>query len=125
MVDRWLAFVEREVAAERERLTQAERDVIAERRRQVSAEGWTPEHDDEHTRGELAIAAAHLATAGSDATVEDPHGVEDWNCVVRARSRPDLRRDAVQAGALILAEIERLDRADALLAARSRKENQQ
>lgn len=23
-------------------------DVAAERRRQVEAEGWTPEHDDEH-----------------------------------------------------------------------------
>lgn len=32
--------------------TRAVRDVIAERRRQVDAEGWTPEHDDEHGAGE-------------------------------------------------------------------------
>lgn len=32
-------------------------DVIAERQRQQSAEGWTPEHDDEHCNGELAMAA--------------------------------------------------------------------
>lgn len=32
-------------------------DVIAERQRQQSVEGWTPEHDDEHGRGEMAMAA--------------------------------------------------------------------
>ncbi|STB30253.1 hypothetical protein [Citrobacter koseri] len=32
-------------------------DVIAERQRQQSVEGWTPEHDDEHCNGELAMAA--------------------------------------------------------------------
>lgn len=28
--------------------TAAARDVLAERQRQISAEGWTPQHDDEH-----------------------------------------------------------------------------
>ncbi len=37
--------------------------IAAERRRQVEAEGWTPEHDDQHTRGELARAAACYALA--------------------------------------------------------------
>jgi len=32
--------------------------IAAERRRQIEAEGWTPEHDDEHTRGQIALAAA-------------------------------------------------------------------
>jgi len=36
----------------------AANDIIAERQRQTSAEGWTAEHDDEHTEGEIASAAA-------------------------------------------------------------------
>lgn len=42
-------------------------DVQAERRRQVEAEGWTPEHDDEHSHGQIARAAACYALAGSSA----------------------------------------------------------
>ncbi|HGM7247685.1 TPA: hypothetical protein ACKQE9_006505, partial [Pseudomonas aeruginosa] len=37
---------------------QAWLDVQAERRRQITAEGWTPEHDDEHADGQMARAAA-------------------------------------------------------------------
>lgn len=42
-------------------LTQAALDVLAERRRQIEAEGWTPEHDDEHSNGELSDAAGCYA----------------------------------------------------------------
>ncbi|MFO6263101.1 hypothetical protein ACLBVP_33290, partial [Pseudomonas aeruginosa] len=42
-------------------------DVQAERRRQIEAEGWTPEHDDAHSHGEMARAAACYALAGSSA----------------------------------------------------------
>lgn len=31
--------------------------IAAERARQIAVEGWTPEHDDKHTHGELAAAA--------------------------------------------------------------------
>lgn len=31
--------------------------IAAERARQISREGWTPEHDDEHRNGEMAISA--------------------------------------------------------------------
>jgi hypothetical protein len=41
-----------------EKLMSAIEDIAAERRRQVEAEGWTPEHDDEHFKGELGDAAA-------------------------------------------------------------------
>ena len=38
-------------------------DLIAkERMRQISDEGWTPEHDDEHDDGSLALVAALYAT---------------------------------------------------------------
>ena len=35
--------------------------IIDERIRQIEAEGWTPDHDDEHDKGELAAAAACYA----------------------------------------------------------------
>jgi hypothetical protein len=41
--------------------TAAASDVLAERQRQVTAEGWTPEHDDEHSDGEMALAASSYA----------------------------------------------------------------
>lgn len=110
-------------------LTDAARDVLAERQRQVSAEGWTPEHDDEHDRGELARAAGCYAiVAGScqgwsadtysgvqaPSSVEDDHDEEattfwPWDKEWWKPKNP--RRDLVRAAALILAEIERLDRA--------------
>lgn len=36
--------------------------IAAERRRQIEQEGWTPEHDDQHSGGELATAGAVYAT---------------------------------------------------------------
>lgn len=35
--------------------------IAEERRRQIEAEGWTPEHDDQHDDEELALAAACYA----------------------------------------------------------------
>lgn len=94
-------------AAERE-LTAAARDVLAERKRQVEAEGWTPEHDDQHTLGEMAMAAAAYALPQKPAGFIGqiwPWGRQWW------KPSRDPRRNLVKAGALILAEIERLDRA--------------
>lgn len=91
-------------------------DVFAERERQQSAEGWTEAHDDEHETGELATAArayAYHATnyAGhSDVgyRMQEPPSYWPWN---QAWWKPrNRRRDLVKAAALILAEIERLDR---------------
>lgn len=95
----------------REALSKAAQDVLAERRRQVEVEGWTPEHDDDHTFGELRLAAAQLCVDGTDCRVFDIDGTElvGWGIVEKHRS--DRRRQLVIAGALILAEIERLDRA--------------
>lgn len=36
--------------------------IAKERARQISEEGWTIEHDDEHRKGEMALAAACYAT---------------------------------------------------------------
>lgn len=42
-------------------LSRAASDVLAERARQIAVEGWTPDHDDAHAKGELAQAAACYA----------------------------------------------------------------
>ena len=42
-------------------LSAALADIAAERRRQIEAEGWTPEHDDAHSDGQMATAAACYA----------------------------------------------------------------
>lgn len=90
---------------------QAWLDVQAERRRQVEAEGWTPEHDDEHSHGELADAAACYALwAGG---INPGNWREFWPWAPEWLKHSEPRRMLVKAAALILAEIERLDRAAA------------
>jgi hypothetical protein len=90
--------------------TQAMIDVIAERRRQVDAEGWTPEHDDGHQGGEIARAAAcyalHASGFKADAIME--LWPKEWGS--RWWKPTDTRRNLVKAAALLVAEIERLDR---------------
>ena len=93
-------------------------DVLDERKRQVAVVGWTPEDDDCYLMAELAQAAACYAISGTPADeARYIHGrwkdhrdlfwpfARDW------WKPTDRRRNLVKAGALILAEIERLDRA--------------
>ncbi|HGB7488476.1 hypothetical protein [Pseudomonas aeruginosa] len=85
---------------------QAWLDVQAERRRQITAEGWTPDHDDLYCAAELPRAAAAyiLNGANDEAPAIWPFSAKWW--------KPSTaRRDMVKACALALAEIERLDRA--------------
>ncbi len=95
---------------------QAWLDVQAERRRQVEAEGWTPQHDDEHADGQLARAAACYALAGSSAPNDGTAALLvslAWPWDEQWWKPSTARRDMVKACALGLAEIERLDRAAA------------
>lgn len=108
-------------------LSLAASDVLFERQRQVSSEGWTAEHDDAHASEELATAAScylrpdlRTVTVSADrVTFGDPWPWwNEWNdggrCAGREKAwwKPtDRRRDLVKAAALIVAEIERLDRA--------------
>lgn len=96
-------------------MTLATTDVLTERRRQVEAEGWTREHDDTHGHGQLARAAACYALSGSCAPGDETAAMLvdlAWPWPARWWKPTTSRRDLVKAAALILAEIERLDRAD-------------
>lgn len=74
-----------------------------ERARQIAVEGWTEEHDDEHTRGEMAAAAHCYET-------NDPTGWpwdKKWWKPGKDTHAGRIRR-LVKAGALIRAERDRL-----------------
>ncbi len=93
--------------------------IAAERKRQIEDEGWTPEHDDQHGDGEMLTAAViyyqssgalkilgepvPLAMRADGAPLGWPWDAEWW----RPKSP---KRDLVRAGALCLAERERLRR---------------
>ena len=84
-------------------------EVKTERNRQRTSEGFRNSHDDMHARGSLALAGAAYAlfAAGSYKNKPPtwwPWGVTWWN-------PGTVRRALVKAAALIVAEIERLDRA--------------
>ncbi|WP_457870392.1 hypothetical protein [Pseudomonas aeruginosa] len=101
-------------AAPGKEVPQAWLDVQAERRRQITAEGWTPEHDDAHSHGEMARAAACYALAGSSAPNDGTAALLvslAWPWDEQWWKPTSARRDLVKACALPLAEIERLDRA--------------
>ncbi|MEQ0937047.1 hypothetical protein [Pseudomonas aeruginosa] len=101
-------------AAPGKEVPQAWLDVQAERRRQVEAEGWTPEHDDAHSHGQMARAAACYALAGSSAPNDGTAALLvslAWPWDEQWWKPTTTRRDLVKACALGLAEIERLDRA--------------
>jgi hypothetical protein len=88
--------------------------IAVERVRQTSEEGWTPEHDDKHTNEELANAATDYI----DVAAIIAHGFKDyhrapfgWPFEKEAwKPSPDPIRNLVKAGALIAAEIDRLQR---------------
>jgi hypothetical protein len=93
--------------------------IAAERQRQIDVEGWTREHDDELFKGELAAAAVCYADEAFVQSYEPwsrrddaiaPYG---WPFDSLAFWKPsdDTIRNLVKAGALIAAEIDRLQRA--------------
>lgn len=93
-------------------------DVLAERRRQINELGYTPDHDDDHVCGEISAYAAVYAM---------PPAARDWDAsntgygsTFREALTPinwkvpedkDRREELVNATAMLIAEIERIDRA--------------
>jgi hypothetical protein len=84
--------------------------IINERKRQIEKEGWTAEHDSQHSWGSLAIAAACYALHHTDASVKNPHttNLNGWPWEQMWWKPKDSIRNLVRAGALIAAEIDRL-----------------
>ena len=79
--------------------------ISEERQRQINIEGWTAEHDSEHVNNELALAAAcyivpDIYSSGYWPSTWDPKWFKSTTRI----------RDLVKAGALIAAEIDRLQR---------------
>lgn len=94
-------------------------EIAVERKRQVEQEGWTPAHDDGHDSGEMLIAANIYYHHAVDALAfaveptaytrcEPPVG---WPWDRKWWKPKDPRRDLIRAGALAMAEKERLQRA--------------
>lgn len=95
--------------------------IARERQRQLELECWTPEHDDKHTRGELAQAAVAYTIHGTRIYGVTQNGEHYWpetwaedyfkpsrQWFSLDRSIEDRIRNLEKAGALIAAEIDRL-----------------
>lgn len=91
--------------------------IAAERFRQIEKEGWSVEHDDEHILEELASAGAYYALP--EETIEflnDRYGSDTdlhlWPFELEWRKTTpnDRVKQLSKAGALIAAEIDRLNR---------------
>lgn len=90
-------------------------EIAAERNRQINEEGWTAEHDDRHIEYQLAKAGAAYAERAAEPQWLYEHKGQrrptiwpwDWTRWKPSESR---RRNLVKAAALIVAEIERIDR---------------
>lgn len=91
-------------------LSRAAQDVLDERARQISGEGYTAEHDDAHTGGELATAGVCYAMFSRSSTQPPGFPPLSWPWEPRIWRSGATRRMLVKAAALLLAEIERLDR---------------
>ncbi|GGJ13984.1 hypothetical protein [Neoroseomonas lacus] len=89
-------------------------EIAAERRRQIEGEGWSPERDDSvQSDGQLAAAAGCYAlhAAGIRLMAHAPRAPRNWPWHPSWWKPKDRRHDLIRAAALIVAEIERLDRA--------------
>jgi len=88
--------------------------ILDERERQQRIEQWSQAHDDHHTRGELAVAAACYAVDGIDGVKIEYARSSDWQRGWPWHYETDKRRKHGRirqleiAGALIAAEIDRL-----------------
>lgn len=97
-------------------------EIAAERRRQIEVEGWTPEHDDEHGNRQMAQAAACYAEqyvgrywvfaerSDGELRYQSDEMPDDWPWSSGWWKPKTPRRDLIRAAALLVAEIERLDR---------------
>lgn len=89
--------------------------IAAERKRQISVEGWTPKHDDEHNQCEMVMVAQCYAEAAAAIIIGEPvcELPDIWPASWDAKwwkPSADPVRNLQKAGALIAAEIDRIQR---------------
>lgn len=93
-------------------------EIGLERARQIDKEGFDVDHDDRHSDGSLPMAAMCYCMAASVAARTNP-SEEQYKTTPKAEFWPwsllwwkpkNPRRDLIRAAALIVAEVERLDR---------------
>ncbi len=84
--------------------------IMAERERQIADDGYTPYHDDFHISGELAAAAACYVLPPEIRSESLLGKIWPWDADEFKPTPHDPCHDLVKAGALIVAEIERLQR---------------
>ncbi len=94
--------------------------ITDERKRQIEKEGWTAEHDEVHKNGELANMAALYAITNKplykkpgyfNDTLFEVLYPEDWDMKWWKPTPDNKIKELVKAGALIAAEIDRLQTA--------------
>lgn len=93
-------------------MSKATDDVLAERTRQQTVEGWSANHDDQHSNGQMAAAAGIYAlhSGGYNMQMTDGSPSLFWPWDAKWWKPKNPRNDLVRAAALLIAEIERLDR---------------
>lgn len=87
-------------------------DVVTERERQITQEGYTPEHDDRHVLGQLRDGAIAYALADRRCTRDAEALINFWPFDDEPKHK-GYRRNLVIAAAMLIAEIERIDRSKA------------
>lgn len=98
--------------------------IAAERKRQISSGGWSSAHDDEHENGDIVSAAISYSifawwklvgtACGWNRPMVDTIIGDNWfpwDSTWWKPSEDDQVRNLVKAGALIAAEIDRIQRA--------------
>ena len=90
--------------------------IIDERLRQLTVKGYDNAHDDEHNKAELAHAAALFAYPEISSYVLSeknwPEGKAFYHPTEEVSTVADRIKELAKAGALITAEIDRLNRLD-------------
>lgn len=96
-------------------MSKAAADVVQERQRQINVEGHALTKDDSYAQCELLQAAVMYTAVTALTLTGEPHPPVDevkelWPWDIQWWKPTTPRRNLVKAAALIIAEIERLDR---------------
>lgn len=81
-------------------------EILSERMNQITKHGYTETHDDEHTDGSIADAAAHYAST------KDDTGLWPWDVEYDKKSTKTRRDQLITSISMLIAEVERLDRSE-------------